>query len=491
MSNSTRRNFLRTSGLALTAASICPAASAAKEASSKPNILMIAVDDLRPQLHAWEKEFMKTPNIDALCKRGVRFESAYCQIAVCGASRASLLTGLRPTRKRFLSYLTRADRDAKGIPMIPATLKAAGYTCIANGKISHHLDDNEPQWTQPPWRQKGSNWVTKENLDIMKEGRKNKVPQKKNRGMAYECADVPDSAYPDGRTLAQSITDLNRLAKADKPFFLATGFVKPHLPFNAPKKYWDMYAKEGIVKLPDNYYKPKNTSKRYTSYTWHEMRAYAGIPPRGPVDRKTALKLIHGYYACVSYTDALVGELLGELTKLGLAENTIVLLWGDHGWKLGEHAMWCKHTNFEIDCHAPLIISAPGTKFPKGTSCPSLVEFVDLYPTLCDLTGTKKPKHLQGDSLVPLLKNPATADFKPAAFSRWPGLGESVKTKRYRYTEYRAKSDGPITDMILFDHKTDLAENQNVATKPEYAKALKEMQAILAAGYKAARPKKN
>ncbi len=490
MTHNSRRNFLRTSGLALTAATILPTASAARAVPTKPNILMIAVDDLRPQLHEWEKDFMKTPNIDALCGNGVRFERAYCNVAVCGASRASLLTGLRPTRKRFLSYLTRADEDAKGIPMIPATLKAAGYACIANGKISHHRDDNEPQWSQPPWRQKGINWVTKENLDIIKEGRKKGVDKKKNRGRPYECADVADSAYPDGRTLAQSIRDLNRLAKADAPFFLATGFVKPHLPFNAPKKYWDLYTQAGIVKLPDNYFLPKDTPKRYTKYSWGEMRSYHGIPKRGPVDRKTALKLIHGYYACVSYTDALVGKLLAELKTLGLAENTIVLLWGDHGWKLGEHAMWCKHTKFEIDCHVPLIISAPGKQFPKGTSCPSLVEFVDLYPTLCDLTGTKKPKHLQGDSLVPLLKNPAKADFKKAVFSHYANLGFSVKTDRYRYTEYRAKASGPITDMMLFDHKTDLAENQNVANKPEYAAALKEMQAIMKAGYQAVRPKK-
>ncbi|MBT3278345.1 MAG: sulfatase [Phycisphaerales bacterium] len=490
MQHLTRRTFLQTSGLALTAASICPTVSAAKADPAQPNILMIAVDDLRPQIHAWEKKFMKTPNIDALCKRGVRFERAYCQIAVCGASRASLLTGLRPTRKRFLSYLSRADKDAKGIPMIPATLKAAGYTCVANGKISHHLDDNEAQWSQPPWRSTGPNWVTKENLDIMAEGRKNGVNPKKNRGRAYECADVPDSAYRDGKTLARSIDDLRKLAKADKPFFFATGFVKPHLPFNAPKKYWDMYTEAGIVKLPDNYYKPKNTPARYTRYGWHEMRSYAEIPKRGPVDRKTALKLIHGYYACVSYTDALIGKLLAELKTLGLDDNTIVLLWGDHGWKLGEHAMWCKHTNYEIDCHVPLVIAAPGKDFPKGTSCPSLVEFVDIYPTLCDLTGTKKPKHLQGDSLVGLLKKPATADFKKAAFSRWPGLGESVKTDRYRYTEYRGKSGESIIDMVLFDHKTDLAENQNVANKPEYADALKEMQAILKAGYQAVRPKK-
>jgi len=433
-------------------------------AEARPNVLMFAVDDLRPEIDTYGVERMVTPHLDRLAERGVRFDRAYCNIAVCGASRASLMSGLRPTPWRFTSYSTRKDKDAPEAPSLPMTFKQAGYTTISNGKVYHHRTDDRTAWSQEPWRPETSSiwWAKPENR------------QGPGRGPAYESADEPDSIYPDFQIAQKTIEDLRGLAERDEPFFLACGFYRPHLPFVAPKRYWDLYPPDEVT-LPENMYFPRDLDNAF-AYSWGEMRKYSGVPAKGPVSDEMARELIRGYHACVSLVDAQVGRVMEELERLGLAENTVVVLWGDHGWQLGEHAMWCKHTNFEVAVRTPLLIAAPGAK-TRGTT-PRLVEYVDLYPTLCDLAGLDQPGHVQGRSLVPLLAD-LDAPHKDAVFSRHGG-GDSIKTDRYRYTEMRAgRGKGALRGTALFDHQKDPDENQCVVDDPEYADVVAELKAQL------------
>ena len=385
--------------------------------------MFIAVDDLRPQLGCYGHERMISPNIDRLAEGGVTFLRSYCQVPVCGASRASFLSGARPTKDRFLGYATWAEQDLPGVAVLPKHFKTNGYYSISNGKIFHHSSDCKDAWTEVPWRPRGDwrNYL----LDESKEAaRKNS-----DGGPAFEAADVRDSAYYDGMIADKAIRDLRRLRTMSWPFFLALGFLKPHLPFNAPKKYWDMYKREEID-LADNPFRPKGAPDA-ALHNWGELRSYAGIPKKGPLSEEIARTLVHGYYACVSYTDAQIGRVLAELDRLGLRDSTIVVLLGDHGWNLGEHGLWCKHCNFETSLHSPLIVRAPGGE--RGAKTDALTEYLDIYPTLCELCVLSAPAHLEGRSLVPLLKNP-NLEWKEAVYSRYFN-GDSVKTDRYRYTQ--------------------------------------------------------
>jgi arylsulfatase A-like enzyme len=256
----------------------------------------------------------------------------------------------------------------------------------------------------------------------------------------------------------KAISDLRRLAKMDKPFFLAVGFFKPHLPFVAPKKYWDLYEREEI-QLPETYHRPKDAPDE-AIHTWGELRAYAGVPQKGPLSDEMAKDLIHGYYACVSYTDANVGKLLDELERLGLSDKTIVVLWGDHGWNLGEHTLWCKHCCFETSMHAPLIVKAPGIEGSKKTS--GLTEFIDIYPSLCELARLPLPEHHQGRSFVPLMKNP-DQQWKATAIGRFRN-GDTIRTDQYRFTEYTG-AKGNFLARMLYDHDADPDEDVNVSEK--------------------------
>ena len=273
----------------------------------------------------------------------------------------------------------------------------------------------------------------------------------------------------------------------DKKFFLAVGFLKPHLPFNAPKKYFDLYKPEEI-KLAPNPDRPKDAPD--VAFTnWGELRAYTDIPDVGPMDDKKARELIRAYYAATSYTDAQIGRVVDELDKLGLREKTIIVLWGDHGWQLGEHSMWCKHTNFEEATHAPLIISAPGQK-NRGAKTDALAEFVDIYPTICDLAGVPKPATLEGTSLVPVMDNPKRS-WKSAAFSQYPRagrvMGYSMRTDRYRYTEWQKQDSDPV-GIELYDYRTDPLGNVNVAALPENKELVAKLSKQLKDGWKAAKP---
>ncbi len=427
-----------------------------KPDKTAPNILFIAVDDLRPELNCFGASHIISPNIDEVAGDGLIFRQAYCQVPVCGASRASLLTGIRPNVSRFIDYDTWADIDAPGILSLPAHFRANGYHTLSNGKVFHHKMDKIDSWSVPPWipaddiagKNFWRDYQKKENIEIME--------RSDGAGPAYENADVEDNAYFDGKIADRSIRDLRKLKDMGKPFFLAIGFYKPHLPFNAPKKYWDLYDPEEID-LPANPYTPEN-APRASMHNFGELRAYHDIPPQGPIPDSMALKLIHGYYACVSYTDAQIGKVLKELKLLELERNTIVIIWGDHGWNLGEHGLWCKHCNYETSLRAPVILKVPWKT--GGIKTDALVEFIDIYPTLCDLAGINIPDHVQGESLSKYYDNPMLKG-KPFVFSRF-FKGESVKDEDFRYTEWLDSAGTRYAEM-LYDHNTDPDENFNVS----------------------------
>ncbi len=447
---------------------LCTAFADQAQAKGQPNVLFIGVDDLRPEIDCYGTPRMVTPNLDRLGEMGVRFDRAYCNIAVCGASRASLMKGLRPTPTRFTSYLTRADKDAPNVPSLPLVFKQNGYHTVSNGKIYHHQTDDAEAWSEAAWRPKTSSiwWALPENRKLAAGGR--------SRGPAYESADEPDQSYPDHQICDKSLADLRRLAKQNKPFFLACGFYRPHLPFVAPKRYWDLYPTDQVT-LPDNMYFPRDLPRAF-NYTWGEMRAYHGIPKQGPVSKDVAVQLIRGYHASVSFVDAQIGRLLDELDRLGQTENTIIVLWGDHGWQLGEHGFWCKHTNFEVASRTPLLIVAPGTE--GGRVSPKLVEYVDIFPTLCDLAELPLPSHLQGKSMRPLLQD-VDATHKEAVFTRHGG-GDAVRTDSFRYMEMRSGGgSGALRGVGLFDLEQDPEENQNVAEDPAYAETRQRLKSML------------
>ncbi len=425
-------------------------------AQKRPNVLFIAVDDLRPELACYGKQHIHSPNIDRLAASGVLFERAYCMVPTCGASRASMMSGIRPARRRFVSYLAWAQKDAPGMTTLNTQFKKNGYYTLSLGKIFHHPTDNAQGWSQPAWRPKNIPWYRDvKNLELHERLRKQGG---RKRGPSTESADVPDNAYADGVLAERAMDELGRLKEKEQPFFLAVGFFKPHLPFVAPKKYWDLYDHEKI-QLPDNYYVPKNAPKE-SIHSSGELRAYADIPARGPVSNETARNLIHGYYACVSYTDAQIGKLLDELDRLELTENTIVVLWGDHGWNLGEHTLWCKHSCYETSMQIPLIVRAPGIK--KNQRRTGLIESIDLYPSLCELANLPRPRHLQGRSFVNLMNNPQ-ASWKDAAVGRFIN-GDTIRTDTFRYTEYTTAKGKQLSRMI-YDHASDPDENINLRGK--------------------------
>ena len=431
---------------------------------SKPNVLFIAVDDLRPELGCYGKEHIQSPNIDRLASESTLFERAYCMVPTCGASRASLMTGLRPTRNRFVSYDANAEKEAPGIATLNTHFKNHGYHTVSNGKVFHKLDDSAAGWSEKPWKPSdiGIDYRLPKNRELARQN-------SPKRGPPIESADAPDSEYPDAKIATKTIEDLQRLKDKDEPFFLAVGFLKPHLPFVAPKKYWDLYDRDSI-QLPANYHPPEN-APRESIHRSGELRTYATIPPKGPVSDAMARDLIHGYYACVSFTDAQVGRLLDELDRLELADNTIVVLWGDHGWNLGEHTLWCKHSCFETSMHAPLIVRAPG--LAKGKQrIRSLTEFIDIYPSLCELAELPLPEHLEGESFLPQLKDP-TLLGKDAAVGRFK-QGDTIRTDQFRFSEY-TKPDGKQTGRMLYNHQSDPGENVNVADREKHADVVQRL----------------
>ena len=432
-------------------------------ASKKKNILFIMIDDLRPELNIYGENKIISPNIDALAKSGVVFNRAYSNVPVCGASRASLLTGIRPTSKRFLRYNASIKKETPNALNLVKHLKNEGYTTISNNKITHLKYDIE-EWDEEwyPSSKKWRNYITEENILLENNGK---------HGYAYESPDVDDDAYNDGETANKSIQDLKNLKATGKPFFLAVGFVKPHLPFNAPKKYWDLYDSKKI-ELPKNNQFQANVPNR-ARHLWGELRYYKDIPKKGQVSNEMAKKLIHGYYASVSYVDAQVGKLIKGLDDLGMRENTTIILVGDHGWSLMEHGLWVKHSNFEVALQVPLIISDSDIQKNKKTN--SIAELVDLYPSICDLANISKPAHLEGNSLTNALQNPSKV-FKNKAYARYQ-KGETLIADNFFYTEWQI-NDKTVAKM-LYDHNTDPDENRNLAIEDRYKTVIDSLSNIL------------
>lgn len=432
--------------------------------SNKKNVLFIAVDDLRPLLGAYGATQMKTPHIDSLIKDGVRFDNAYSNIAVCGASRASLISGIRPNAGRFSNYASWASEDVPGTKPLHAIFRENGYETVSLGKVVHHPEDFEEYWNRIDGRINHFQYNHPASIAIAAELQKTKKPNQNTlarQGPAYERAEVPDEAYTDGEVAGKAILELRRLKNTNKPFFLAVGFIGPHLPFIAPATYWDMYTADDI-RLAENPYIPQYASATFIHNSAELRNMYTGIPDDDVLPDTLALKLVHGYYASVSYTDAMIGKVYNELEALGLKEHTIVVFWSDHGYLLGEHTMWNKHSTFNEAVRIPLAITAPGMS--AGVHTASLAESVDIYPTLCDLAGINAPSYLHGQSLVPILKNPE-AKVKDAIYTRY-GNQEAVITKRYSWMEI-VDAKGVVRDQLLFDMDRDPKQNINVSLLPE------------------------
>lgn len=418
--------------------------------AKQPNILFIAVDDLRPELGTYGTRAI-TPNIDKLAERSLQFGRAYCNQAVCGASRTSLMTGLYPEKTGLRSFHVKGwEKKLEGITTLNHHLKDNGYLTLGLGKVYHESGGavDKQNWNQ--WFPlNGEEYFAEDSLELIAAGEKAAKPL---RGPATEMSPGPESLHIDYKRAALASQILTQLksksskgpisSMEDKPFFLAVGFTKPHLPFVAPEKYWNMYDPEQFA-MPENLSIPPGYPSQAANQNPAELYKYGDIPRTSPRKFSEELnrRLIHGYHAATSFTDANIGRVLDALEETGFAENTVVVLWGDHGWKLGEHHSWCKHTNLEIDTRVPLIIHCPSMPSAIGKT-DSLVELIDLYPTLSELAGLEIPAHVQGKSLVPILREPASK-IRETAYSSYPAqvkdkntIGHSIRTKDFRYTEW-------------------------------------------------------
>lgn len=466
------------------------------QAAERPNVLLICVDDLKPVLGCYGNRVVKSPNIDRLAARGMRFDLAYCNQAVCAPSRNSLLVGLRPQTLGIYDLGTHFRRARPDAVTLPQYFKDRGWRSEALGKLFHvgHGNTNDPRsWSVPLWSAKVVAYAEATNRPKPAMTREealfaNLPAQGLPRGAAVESADVPDSTYPDGAIADEAVRRIES-AKGREPFFLAVGFVKPHLPFVAPKRYWDLYDRSKF-ELAALRTAPKG-APAYAPQYGGEIRQYAGIPESGPLPDDLQRTLIHGYHAAVSYMDAQLGRVLEALDRTGLAANTIIVLWGDHGWHLGDHGIWCKHTNYEQAARIPLLVVAPGVK--PGTATRSMVETVDLYPTLCELAGLPVPAGLDGRSFVPTLRDGSVParDHVVHVFPRHPAgkgevIGRAVRTPRHRLVEWKAAGGAASSaEFELYDYQEAPDEAENLASsKPEVVAA---MRALLA-GHPEAKP---
>jgi len=514
-----------------------------KEANKKPNILFIAVDDLRPELGCYGSDIAVSPNIDLLAKDGLLFNKAYCQQAICSPSRASLMTGARPETINVIENFTFFRDENPDIITLPQHFKNNGYEVTHTGKIYHKpgFADPELSWSRLPAYDKmtieksktpggfaleaNQDMYRKNMADVIAKYGKNAPRNGLGKGPAYENADVPDTFYDDGYNTELAIVTLKDMLEKnpDKPFFLGLGMKKPHLDWLAPKKYWDMYNREDI-KLTTQTSGPENGAAMGLHPSF-ELRARYGIPKKGPIDDELGLTLKHAYLASVSYVDAQIGKMINALEEAGVRDNTIIILWGDHGWHLGEMGIWGKATNYEISTRVPMMIWTPDMpKGSKGKKSEGLVELVDMYPTLCELAGIELPSHLEGQSFVPLLEDPELK-WKDAVFSQFPDpalrewaanplsqgmretyfgplieevegkikkqqkdkwdrdlfenklMGYAMRTENYRlivWKDYTQTDSEPIF-IELYDHQNDPNETRNIAKdNPELVAELLE-----------------
>lgn len=491
----------------------------AEDGSDKMNVLLIMIDDMKPNLGCYGDPVALTPNIDSLAARGTVFLNNFCQQALSGPSRASMLTGLRPDNLTVWN-VEKIRTVYPGIVTLPEYFRANGYETAGTGKVFdlRTVDDrcDGPSWSIPFVSEQSSinpaygkpamgyqNPETKAAIrrateevgktDLKGNARSQYI--KVRSAPAVECLDLPDDAYNDGAIASIGIGLLDRMAASDKPFFLAVGFKRPHLPFIAPRRYWDLYDRASMPLAPFQQ-KPANAEEIAFS-PYMEILTYSDIPPlhtfsdihenNGVIDSDKQRELIQGYYACISYVDAQVGRVMEALRRSGADKNTVVVLLGDHGWHLGDHGIWAKHTNFEQASHAPLIISYPGA---KGATTHGISEFVDLYPTLCSMAGIPVPAHLDGDDLTPVVKEGATPAKRYAVsqYTRAKGvMGYSIRDERYRYTvwfndNYRTtrRYDGnKVIATELYDYVCDPLEKVNHIYEKEYASVRARMHELL------------
>jgi arylsulfatase A-like enzyme len=461
---------------------------AADSAKPKFNVLFIAIDDLRPELGCYGRSHIKSPNIDALAKQGLQFNRAYCQFALCNPSRASLLTGHRPETIKVYELETFLRTHVPDVVTLPQLFKNNGYESRSIGKIFHVTNGNHEDdisWSAQAWqspKSDNSQAAAKQqaNTERTKSGQRKigaEAFEPRANMQPYGSPDVADNQLLDGKIADKAVSVMNEVK--DKPFFLAVGFHKPHSPWVAPKKYWNMYS-DADIHLAEYQELPAG-APAFASNDAGEFRSYKGIPKEGLIPEATQRDAIHSYYACISYTDAQVGKVLKELDRLGLRQNTVVILWGDHGYQLGEHGTWNKRTNWEAAARVPLIISVPGQQH-AGEQSNALVELLDMYPTLAQLCGLTPPAGLEGRSFVPLLRKPDLR-WKEAAFTTYYkplpelgiGFGRAMRTDRYRFVEWSG-SDSEKRVYELYDEQADPLEKTNIADKPENAELVAKLR---------------
>ena len=491
----------------------------------KPNILFVSVDDLRPTLGPYGDAIAITPNIDQLANEGMTFRQTFTQVAVCAPSRASLMTGLRPDSTRVWHLGDKFREINPNSVTMPQYFSKFGYHTVNLGKIFHNYMPDSVSWDEPdlrPARYLRPDWLKRdgETFYISKEVNRSQVRKRDsllklrpvryadgwNTGPAWEAAEVHDTMYYDGAQTELAKKTLTRLAKNEKPFFMGLGYFRPHLPFAVPKKYWDLYNPEEIP-LATNPNVPKN-APGHTMNSMYELRSYDGFNTIGHpessyrMSEANSRKLKHGYYASVSYVDALLGNLIAHMKKIGIYENTIIVLWGDHGWKLGDHNSWGKMTNYNIDLKVPMIIRYPNQE-NRGAETFEITELIDMFPSLCELAGIDIPDYMQGTSFVPLIMDPERP-WKRAAFSQFHRrprhakdgkryMGYSINTKEYHYIEWYAWNTktgtrGELKSKELFDSKNDPYETVNMAGEKEFSEVIEDLSEQLAEGWQQAIP---
>ena len=510
MKSLSRRSFL---SAALAAPAIPLAAQRRRRAETgDKNVLFIVVDDLRPTLGCYGDPDAITPNIDRLAAEGLTFTRAYCQQAVCSPSRTSMLTGLRPDSTGIHDLETHFRKNVPGAVTLPEYFRKHGYETTAFGKIFHKPGLNDaPSWSEAPWIADNHAWRSPENRQFVErkwsELQRNAwksserfyfEPDKRGpapegqRGWglkSWEAREGGDDALPDGKAATAALGAMKQLE--GERFFLAVGFLKPHLPFRAPKKYFDLYRETAISGNRNPF--PPAGAPRYALHNNAELRGYTDIPKEGPIPPAKSRELVRAYYAAVSYMDAQVGRLLDGLRDLGLEESTTVVLVGDHGYHLGELGLWNKHTNFENAVRTPLIVRYPEQR-GKGRKTSALTELTDIYPSLCEISGLPIPRGLEGSAFGPLFEDPDRL-WKRAVFSQYPreipgvgpGMGYSMRTNRFRYTEWRVPGT-PYKSVELYDYVDDPQETENIASRPANVSLVNGLAGMLQEGWRGAFP---
>lgn len=473
-------------------------------AAPRLNVLFVAADDMRPQLGLYGDPIVRSPNLDRLAARGLAFDQAFCQMALCSPSRISLLSGRRPatTRVYTIDPALTVRTHLPDITTLPQHFRLQGYYTRSLGKIYHVGIDDPESWSEAPWHANRAaprlgpiGRAAQQQRTTAARLAQQPLPAKGAGAAAYaspafEAVDCADDELLDGACAREAVAQLRAFARnPGQPFFLAVGFANPHVPWVAPRKYFELYDPARLV-LPANNFPPRGAPD-YAAQTGSDFLWYAGVPQTRPLPADFGRECLRAYLAAISYVDAQIGRLLDALEETGLAQNTVVVFWGDHGYYMGEHAWWGgKHNNYRGATRAPLLVAVPG-QATAGRHTRALVEFVDLFPSLVEICGLPAPRDaagLEGTSFAPLLVQP-DRPWKKAVFSQYPKgghLGTAMETGRYRYVEWR--QGARLVDRELYDHRDDPEENQNVAGRPEYAATVAELERQLAAGWRAARP---